>query len=90
MGDIFSLLSAFFWASAIILFKKLGNNTSPILINVFKNSFGVILIFFSLYLINYNPIKIPNFIDSKDIFILIVSGAIGLGCLLYTSDAADE
>ncbi|MED5475047.1 MAG: DMT family transporter [Candidatus Neomarinimicrobiota bacterium] len=79
MGELFSLLSAFFWASAIILFKKLGKNTSPILINAFKNLFGVILIFFSLYLINHNPIKIPDFIDSNDIFILIISGAIGLG-----------
>ena len=37
LGSIFALTSAFFWASAVILFKKSGETFSPISLNIYKS-----------------------------------------------------
>ncbi|MAJ44031.1 MAG: hypothetical protein CMF96_04685 [Candidatus Marinimicrobia bacterium] len=79
MGEIFSLLSAFFWACAIIIFKKLGDNISPILLNAFKNTVGSILIITTLFFLGINPFSVPHAFNTADLNILIVSGIIGLG-----------
>lgn len=79
MGEILSLCSAFFWACAVIIFKQIGNSVSPILINFVKNTLGAILIFITLYFMGMNPFTIPNIFTQNEIYILIISGIIGLG-----------
>tara|TARA_B100001029_G_C15042809_1_gene444882 strand:- start:537 stop:1439 length:903 start_codon:yes stop_codon:yes gene_type:complete len=79
MGETLSLLSAFFWACAVIIFKNIGDKVSPIMINAIKNTIGVFLIFITIYLLDMNSINIPTKIDFNDIMILLISGTIGLG-----------
>ncbi len=79
MGELFSLLSAFFWACAVIIFKQIGDRIPPILLNAIKNTIGFILLFITIFLFGGDPFSIPNGITNQDITILIVSGVLGLG-----------
>lgn len=42
-GEIMALAAAFFWAIGVILFKKSGENMTPISLNLFKNIIALIL-----------------------------------------------
>jgi drug/metabolite transporter (DMT)-like permease len=79
MGEFFSLLSAFFWACAVIIFKQIGDRVPPILLNAIKNTLGFILLFLTIILLGANPLNIPSAITNDDIIILFVSGILGLG-----------
>ena len=80
MGEALSLLSAFFWSCAVIIFKIIGEkNISPIIINSVKNTLGAFLIFFTIFLLGINPFSIPEIITTKDLLILVFSGIVGLG-----------
>ena len=39
-GEILSLSSAFFWALAVVIMKKIGEKVHPVTLNLFKNTFG--------------------------------------------------
>lgn len=76
IGEILSLLTAVFWAVAIILFKKSGETVHPLGLNLFKNALGFVLLlvtffFFKEALIYHVPFK--------DYLLLMLSGAIGIG-----------
>ena len=55
-----SLLSAVFWALAVVMMKRVGEKIHPIAINLFKNATGVILISMTLYIIG-EPLINPGF-----------------------------
>ncbi len=75
LGSILSLCAAFFWASAVILFKKSGEVFSPISLNIYKSIVALILISLTMLVLD-----IPFFPDKplNDWVILSVSGFFGI------------
>ena len=75
LGSIFALTSAFFWASAVILFKKSGEVFSPVSLNIYKNFVALILISLTMLILN-----IPFFPDKpiNDWLLLALSGFLGI------------
>jgi len=75
-GEVFSLMTALLWAFAVIIFKKSGENTSPLGLNFFKNSVA-----FILFLVTMVVLGVPFFQDRPlSIYLLLVtSGIIGIG-----------
>jgi len=75
LGSVLSLLSAFFWASAVILFKKSGEVFSPISLNIYKSLVALILVSLTMVILN-----IPFFPDKpiNDWLLLAASGFIGI------------
>ncbi len=75
LGSIFALTSAFFWASAVILFKKSGEAFSPVSLNIYKNFVALILISLTMLILN-----IPFFPDKpiNDWLLLALSGFLGI------------
>ena len=75
MGDIYALLTAVCWSSAVILFELSSNKLNPLQINIVKNSFGVIGFIITILILD---IPYPNF-SNKNLVILMISGFIGVG-----------
>ncbi len=75
LGAILSLCAAFFWASAVILFKKSGEVFSPVSLNVYKSLVALILISLTMVIM-----KIPFFPGKplNDWLLLAVSGFFGI------------
>ncbi len=75
LGAALSLGSAFFWAGAVILFKKSGEGFSPISLNIYKSFVALLLIALTMLIL-----KTPFFPDKplNDWFLLAVSGFFGI------------
>jgi drug/metabolite transporter (DMT)-like permease len=75
LGSIFALAAAFFWASAVILFKKSGVVFSPISLNIYKSLVALVLITLTMLIL-----QIPFFPDkpAADWLLLSASGVIGI------------
>ncbi|MCF6248509.1 MAG: DMT family transporter [Desulfobacula sp.] len=75
LGSIFSIAAAFFWASAVILFKKSGELFSPVALNIYKSFVALILVTLTMLILN-----IPFFPDKpiNDWFLLSLSGFLGI------------
>lgn len=75
-GEVLSLTTAVLWAVSVILFKKSGEKTAPIALNLFKNSVAFLLFIPTMLLLG-----IPFFLDLPySVYIItIVSGALGIG-----------
>lgn len=78
MGEICSLLSAIFWALAIIIFKKIGDRVSPMVINPVKTTIGLLLFILTCIIIDV-PIWPDAQFSRSDLLILSISGIIGIG-----------
>ena len=78
MGEICSLLSAIFWALAIIIFKKIGDRVSPIIINPIKNTIGLLLFLLTFIIMGIPLLPNPQF-SNTDLLLLSISGMIGIG-----------
>ena len=78
MGEICSLLSAVFWALAIIIFKKIGDRVSPMVINPVKSTIGLLL-FILTYIILDIPLTPNTQFSNTDLITLAISGIIGIG-----------
>lgn len=76
IGEIFALLTAVVWATAVILFKKSGETVHPIALNTFKNILAVILVLLTMWLLNNELIRQVPF---REYTLLLISGAIGIG-----------
>lgn len=77
-GELFSLLSAIFWALAVIMFKKIGESVSPMVINPVKSSIGLLLFILTCVVLDVPLLPNPIF-STTDLAILSVSGMIGIG-----------
>ncbi|MCK5164511.1 MAG: DMT family transporter [Desulfobacula sp.] len=75
LGAILSLCAAFFWASAVILFKKSGEDFSPVSLNLYKSFVALILVSLTMLILD-----IPFFPDKpvNDWLLLAVSGFLGI------------
>ncbi len=75
LGSVFALSSAFFWALAVILFKKSGDNFSPLSLNIYKSMVALILITLTMLIL-----EIPFFPDvpPRAWVLLALSGFLGI------------
>ncbi len=75
LGSVFAISSAFFWASAVILFKKSGEVFSPISLNIYKSVVALILVTLTMVIL-----KIPFFPDLalNHWLLLALSGFLGI------------
>jgi len=81
LGDIYAIITAFCWSTAVILFKVSSKNMGSMEMNLFKNVIGIIG-FISVLIFQGNVF--PNF-TTRELIILIVSGTLGIagGDLLF-------
>jgi drug/metabolite transporter (DMT)-like permease len=75
LGSIFALASAFFWALAVVLFKKSGEVFSPVCLNLYKSLVALILLTITMIVL-----RLPFFPDNPlgDWVLLSVSGFLGI------------
>ena len=76
-GELYSLSCAVIWAVGVILFRVSGESVSPVALNLFKNSVGLIL-----FLVTLPIIGVPFFpatTTSTDVLALVLSGVVGIG-----------
>jgi len=75
LGSLFALGSAFFWACAVILFKKSGETFSPLSLNIYKSVVGLLLVSGTMLLLG-----IPFFPDQpvNSWLLLSLSGFLGI------------
>lgn len=75
LGAILSLSAAFFWAGAVILYKKSGEVFSPVSLNIYKSLVALILVSLTMVILD-----IPFFPDKplNDFILLSVSGIFGI------------
>ena len=86
-GYILAILSALSWAFGTILFSKLksyNSDYSPVVINLYKNTIGFIIIGSNLSYSGYPLFSLffdtnANFSNTYTITIIILSGIIGMG-----------
>ncbi|MFH0882553.1 MAG: DMT family transporter [bacterium] len=76
IGETFALLAPLSWSFAVILFRITGKSVSPIPLNFFKNFFAIFLFAATALLTGQGLIRD---VPSSQIFLLIASGAIGIG-----------
>lgn len=76
-GEFFSALCALLWAVAIILFRKSGEFVPPVALNVFKNTIATVLFPITMLLLGIP--MFPAEATITDWFVLLLSGAIGIG-----------
>ncbi len=75
LGAVLSLGAAFFWASAVILYKKSGAVFSPVSLNIYKSLVALILISVTMLILDT-----PFFPDKplNDWLLLALSGFFGI------------
>lgn len=64
------------WAIAVILFRKSGEKVAPLPLNIFKNTFALVLFIFTMLAADI-PF-IPEEVTTGDFFALALSGVIGI------------
>ena len=74
MGDLYAVITAVCWSSAVILFDISTKNFTAIQLNVLKNFIGVFGFILTIVLFS---IPSPNF-SQRDIFTLALSGFLGI------------
>jgi drug/metabolite transporter (DMT)-like permease len=76
-GEVYSALCAFLWAVAVILFRKSGERVTPVVLNLFKDVTGLILLCITMLTLSVE--FFPDDRTAADWIILLVSGLIGIG-----------
>lgn len=75
LGEIFSLACAICWAIGVVLFKHSGESLSANALNLFKNSFALLLIMPTALLTE--GLNIPS-LTTYEWFIVVISGYLGI------------
>ena len=75
-GEIFALMTAVLWAFAVVMFKKSGERVHPIMLNLFKDCLGFVLLLPTAYLFGQDLLRSA---PTDEWLLLIVSGIIGIG-----------
>lgn len=76
IGELFALAAPLCWSFAVILFRVTGLSVPPLALNLFKNLLALVLFGATLLLLGSHP---DHAVAGRDIWLLIVSGAIGIG-----------
>ena len=74
MGDLYAVITAICWSSAVILFDISTKNFTAIQLNVLKNFIGVFGFILTIIVLS---IPSPNF-SQQDMFTLALSGVLGI------------
>jgi len=74
-GALASLSTALVWASAVILFKRAGEHVGPYGLNLFKNLVSLPPFFVTLWWAGDEIVSL----QSQDTWVLLLSGALGIG-----------
>ena len=74
MGDLYAIMTAFCWSSAVILFDVSSKNFEPLDLNLIKNLIGVFGFILTLLVFS---IPLPIFVG-EDLITLSVSGLLGI------------
>jgi drug/metabolite transporter (DMT)-like permease len=74
-GEILSVGSALVWAIAVLLFRVSGRTVPPVALNLFKNSFAIVILVLAMLLLG-QPL-LPE-IPLQGYLLLAVSGLIGV------------
>jgi drug/metabolite transporter (DMT)-like permease len=77
LGQVCALLAALTWAFALVFFKLSGERISPLALNLFKNTIGLVLLGATLLAMGDGVASLREF-PIADIHILIISGFIGI------------
>jgi drug/metabolite transporter (DMT)-like permease len=84
-GELFALLAALTWAFAMVLFKFSGERVTPLALNLFKNTVGVILLGLTLLaapllpsLLGGESLSTVLALPARHIWIMVLSGVIGI------------
>ena len=74
-GELAALVAAFLWASATMLFSRIGQHIRPLHMNLLKNIIAMAMMFLTL-------LPSGNFFEGIDPYVLVMfmfSGAVGIG-----------
>jgi len=77
LGELYSLLCAVLWATAVIFFRKSGEQTPPVALNLFKGVTALLLLVPTMLLFD-TPTLITEH-STADWVLLLVSGVVGVG-----------
>jgi len=78
IGEIAALSAAFLWAAATLMFGRIGQQLSPIVLNLVKGAFAIALILVTLRL-RAPFVTVLVGLSTSDTFYLLLSGGIGIG-----------
>jgi drug/metabolite transporter (DMT)-like permease len=76
LGEFFSIASAACWAVGVILYRRLGNDLSPMRLNFFKNALVLLMLIPSVLL--WQGLSVPNW-SWQQWLIVLGSGILGIG-----------
>ena len=79
VGEIAALTAAFLWAAATLMFGKLGQQLSPLVLNIAKGLWAIGFIALTLLLVTSTLPKIVFSLPLRAIICLLLSGGIGIG-----------
>jgi len=74
-GEVFALVCALMWASAVVIYKHVGESMSANTLNLVKNIIGLALLFPTALL--FEGLSLP-LLNNRDWLILIASGYFGI------------
>jgi drug/metabolite transporter (DMT)-like permease len=77
IGEFYSLLCALFWATAVIFFRKAGEQAPPVALNLFKGATALVLLVPTMMLVDTAPWTTGH--TAQDWLVLVGSGVIGIG-----------
>ena len=76
-GEFYSTVCAMIWAVAVVLFRKTGDFMQPVVLNLFKGTVGLVLFLLSMLILGKSFFPVEN--SMTDWWVLLISGAIGIG-----------
>jgi drug/metabolite transporter (DMT)-like permease len=69
-------MTALLWGAAVVLYKKSIGSVQPFALNLFKNALGLALLLTTVLVLGQAKTVTAS---AKDLFIILISGAIGIG-----------
>jgi drug/metabolite transporter (DMT)-like permease len=75
-GESMAFLTAIIWAFATIMFKKSGETVHPIMLNLFKDVLGFVLLIPTAFILGQ---ELLHSVPLADYILLLASGVIGIG-----------
>jgi drug/metabolite transporter (DMT)-like permease len=76
LGEALAFMTALVWAFAVIMFKKSGETVHPIMLNLFKDLLGFLLLIPTAIMLGYDLLYDA---PVNEYLLLIASGVIGIG-----------
>jgi drug/metabolite transporter (DMT)-like permease len=74
-GEVAALLAAFLWAVATVLFGRIGQVLSPLVLNLVKGAMALGLVLLTLMVLQRSPLGLAP----PTLLLLVASGSIGIG-----------